>query len=54
MGFRAVNEEAHEAQVTSTGETQEAREARIIHSYEQALRYIADGSNSEALVSIFK
>ena len=52
MRFRAVNEEAHAAQVTSTGETQEAREARIISSYEQALRCIAEGNNSDALVSL--
>ena len=51
MGFKAINdkEKSHPAEA---GETQEAREARIIKKYESALHLIARGSTPQALVRL--
>ena len=49
MGFRAINEDEPNG-AKPTGETQEAKESRIVRAYEQALLLIAQGFDAEALV----
>ena len=50
MGFRAINEDGSGLE-RSAGETQEAKESRIIQLYEKALLHIAQGRDSASLVS---
>ena len=52
MGFRAINDDGPGLERTA-GETQEARESRIIQLYEKALLLIAQGHDSESLVGHF-
>ena len=49
MGFKAIND-AGPGFERSSGETEEARESRIIQSYERALLLIAQGRSAESLV----
>lgn len=51
MRFKAINED-DSAGLKPAGETQEAKEARIIKSYEQALLLIAQGQDSQSLVRL--
>ena len=51
MGFKAINDK-EKSQPAEAGETQEAREARIIKTYESALHLIARGSIPQAMVRL--
>ena len=49
MGFHAINESGP-GDARSVGETQEARESRMIQLYEKALLCLAQGCDAESLV----
>ena len=49
MGFKAINDVGPGGS-SSAGETQEARESRIVHLYEQSLLLVAQGLDAESLV----
>ena len=48
MAFKAINDSG--ISTSKPGETQEAKEARIVKSYEQALLFGAQGQDLDSLV----